>query len=226
MACKCQSKAKAKKCAGCATCKGKKATAARANQAAAAKRLVVFLDRDGVVNEGGRINKASEIKLIKGVAEAIAALKKAGFVVVLTTNQGGLSLNLDGTVRWKQRPFTPEILAEIHAEVARQLGSEAQFDLIKVCPHSVSVTCPCRKPAAGMHTDAAKELNLELSPRSFMVGDKASDIQSGINAGVTPILVLSGTEDETSKCPAGTPVFPSLVEAAQYIIASLKKSEK
>lgn len=198
----------------------KTATRRRPAKKAAALKRVVFLDRDGVINEGGRINKAAQLKVIKGIAQAIIALKKAGFVVVLTTNQGGLSEDLKGNVVWKQRPFTRQDLDDIHAEMHKQLGAGAELDLIMVCPHSVSIKCPCRKPLAGMHKAAAKKLKLELSLRSYMIGDKATDVRAGKNAGVTPILVLTGTTDETDKCPKGTLVFPSLVEAAQYIIAN------
>jgi D-glycero-D-manno-heptose 1,7-bisphosphate phosphatase len=182
------------------------------------KPRCVFLDRDGVVNTGGLIGKAADVHLIDGAAEAIASLKKAGFLVGLVTNQGGLSEDLEGNVRWKQRPLNRELLAEIHAELLRQLGPAAQLDFIEFCPHSVSVSCTCRKPKAGMLLAAAKKHKINLRS-SFMVGDMATDVQAGINAGVTPILVLSGFDpDQKEKCKKGTLTFPSLKEAAQFIL--------
>ena len=72
----------------------------------ASKRSCVFLDRDGVINVGGLINAASDVKLIDGVVEAISSLKEAGFLVGVCTNQGGLSEDFEGNVVWKQRPLT------------------------------------------------------------------------------------------------------------------------
>ncbi|MBS1990103.1 MAG: HAD-IIIA family hydrolase [Cyanobacteria bacterium SZAS LIN-3] len=182
------------------------------------KRACVFLDRDGVINTGGLINSASDLKLIPGAARAIASLKKAGYLVGICTNQGGLSEDFDGNVVWKQRPLNREKLAEIHAELSRQLGAKAQPDFIKICPHAKKIVCTCRKPKGGMLTEAGKEFDVDMS-RSFMVGDMATDVLAGIDAGVAPLFVLSGFEPEQKdKCPAGTLVFPSLKEAAAHII--------
>jgi D-glycero-D-manno-heptose 1,7-bisphosphate phosphatase len=186
--------------------------------ARAGKRRGVFLDRDGVVNQGGLINKVEDLKLIDGSAQAIADLRQAGMVVGLVTNQGGLSEDLEGNVRWKQRPMTREKLADIHAELLRLLGPSAQPDFIEFCPHAKSIVCECRKPKPGMLLRAAQAHNIDLAS-SFMVGDMATDVQAGINAGVTPLLVLSGFEaEQKDKCPPGTLIFPSLKEVARFIL--------
>ena len=186
------------------------------------KRPCVFLDRDGVINAGGLINSPEDLKLIDGAAEAIAALKKAGFVVGICTNQGGLSEDFDGNVVWKQRPLTREKLSAIHAHMLNLLGPDAQPDFIKICPHAKKIVCECRKPKGGMLKEAGKEKNVDMA-KSFMVGDMATDILAGIDAGVTPVFVLSGFEPEQKdKCPAGTLVFPSLKEAAVHIIEAAK----
>lgn len=186
------------------------------------RRRCVFLDRDGVITSGININVADETRLVPGAKEAIAKLKSAGFLVICVTNQGGIGENLDGSVRWKGRPLTREALAAIHVRLAELLGDCAKLDAIKFCPHSKSVVCPCRKPAAGMITEAAAEFDVDLAA-SFMVGDRASDIQAGVNAGTTNILVLTGPDgDQTTEkdgLPAGTKVVPSIVEAADYILS-------
>lgn len=185
----------------------------------APNKIGVFLDRDGVINSGGLINKPEELKLIDGVVEAIASLKQAGFVVGVVTNQGGLSEDLSGNVTWKKAPMNRAALAAIHAEMLRLLGPTAQPDFIKFCPHAKKVNCDCRKPKAGMLRQAAAEFNVDLA-KSYMVGDMATDILAGVSAGATPLFVLTGFEPEQKdKCPPGTLVFPSLREAAAFILS-------
>ncbi len=185
----------------------------------ASKRSCVFLDRDGVINVGGLINAASDVKLIDGVVEAISSLKEAGFLVGVCTNQGGLSEDFEGNVVWKQRPLTRDKLNEIHAELFRLLGDAARPDFVKICPHA-KIDCACRKPKAGMLLSAAAEHNVDLA-RSYMVGDMSTDVFAGINAGVTPVFVMSGHDPaQKDACPAGTLVFPSLKEVAQFLLVS------
>ncbi len=185
-------------------------------------RRCVFVDRDGVVTSALNINVADETALVPGAREAIAMLRAAGFLVILVTNQGGLGENLDGSVRWKNRPLTREALAAIHARLAELLGEDARLDAVKVCPHSKSISCPCRKPSAGMILEAAAEWGIDLSG-SFMIGDRATDVEAGNNAGVTSILVLTGPDGAQTKekdiVGAGTLVLPSLLEAAKHILA-------
>jgi len=187
-----------------------------------AGRRCVFLDRDGVINVGINVTSASDFTLLPGVKEAIVKLKKAGFKVVIATNQGGLGENIDGTIRWRAHPLSRKVLGEIHAKMLELLGSEAAPDAIKICPHSKSVECTCRKPLPGMLNEAAAELNIDLA-RSFMVGDRDTDVGTGIAAGATGILVLTGPEGDKCKdrnrVPEGTKIFPSLVEAADWIVS-------
>src|SRR5579864_888877 len=121
----------------------------------------VFLDRDGVINEGGQINRPEEVRVFPGAAEAIARLREAGFAIVVVTNQGGLGEGFDGRVMWRRAPLNRQDLENIHEELLRQLGPEAEPDLIKVCPHATFLNCNCRKPKAGMLRSAARELDLD-----------------------------------------------------------------
>ncbi len=196
--------------------------AAKTEEAPAAdEERCVFLDRDGVINVGINVTKASDFQLLDGAKDAIARLKKAGFKVIVATNQGGLGEKLDGSIHWPAHPLTREALAEIHARMLELLGDEAKPDAIKVCPHSKSIVCPCRKPLPGMLTEAAKEFKINLA-RSFMVGDRDTDVATGTAAGATGILVLTGPDGAESKdkkrVPAGTPIFASLKEAADWIL--------
>jgi len=153
-------------------------------------RPAVFLDRDGTVNEQmGYINHISRFHLLPGAARAIRMLNEAGTPVVVVSNQSGLARGY----------FPVELLDAVHDTMRRQLADEdAHVDGLYYCPHhpeakeeKYRLSCDCRKPKTGMLELAAREMNLDLS-RSFLVGDRWSDIKCAVNAGCTPILVMTG----------------------------------
>ena len=150
----------------------------------------VFLDRDGTINEQmGYINHLSRFCLLPGVAEAIRALNEHGLPVVVVTNQSGLA-----------RGYFPEsLLDEVHQEMRRLLALEgARIDGLYVCPHHPEAkveqfrsVCNCRKPKTGLLEQAAGELHLDLA-RSYMVGDRWSDLRCGAAVQAKTILVRTG----------------------------------
>jgi D-glycero-D-manno-heptose 1,7-bisphosphate phosphatase len=154
------------------------------------KQPAVFLDRDGTINEQmGYVNHLNRFVLLPGVAQAVRRLNQHGVPVVVVTNQSGLARGY----------FPASLLAAVHAEMIRLLAKEgAHLDGIYVCPHHPEAkvaqyrqACRCRKPQAGLLEQAAVELQLDLA-RSFIVGDRWSDVECGSKAGVTPVLVLTG----------------------------------
>jgi D-glycero-D-manno-heptose 1,7-bisphosphate phosphatase len=150
----------------------------------------VFLDRDGTVNEEvGYLRDLAALKLIPGAAEAIRRLNASGCKVVLVTNQSGVA-----------RGYFPESLVhQAHDLLVAMLGKEgARLDGIYYCPHHPRAgnshytrECDCRKPATGLLDRAATDLNIDLG-RSFMIGDKWSDVELGQRAGCRTILVRTG----------------------------------
>ncbi|NIA05150.1 MAG: D-glycero-beta-D-manno-heptose 1,7-bisphosphate 7-phosphatase [Proteobacteria bacterium] len=153
-------------------------------------RPAVFLDRDGTINEQmGYINHLSRFHLLPGVAEAVRLLNDRQVPVVVVTNQSGLARGY----------FPPELLDEVHEKMAGQLAQKgAHIDGLYICPHHPEAKekqyrqeCCCRKPKTGLLEQAAVEMNLDLK-RSFMVGDRWSDLKCAVRAGATPILVLTG----------------------------------
>ena len=150
----------------------------------------VFLDRDGTINEQmGYINHISRFVLLPGVIQAIRRLNSLQVPVVVVTNQSGLA-----------RGYFPEsFLQTVHEEMRRQLQAEgAHVDGIYVCPHHPEArqerfrqNCTCRKPKTGLLEQAAAELKLDLS-RSYMVGDRWSDLRCGAAAGTATVLVRTG----------------------------------
>lgn len=174
-----------------------------------AKRAV-FLDRDGVINKVVIRDGVScppwsigEFEILPGVREACATLKKAGYILVVASNQPDVGR---GTI--------PQSAVEgINALMLRDLP----IDRVEVCYHPGRglSNCDCRKPKPGMLLRAASELGLDLS-RSWMVGDRPSDIECGHSAGCKTILV-GGSSKET---PSVEPDFKAkdLLEAVTIIL--------
>jgi histidinol-phosphate phosphatase family protein len=152
-------------------------------------RPAVFLDRDGTLIEHvPYLSDPELVRLLPGAAEALKQLRRAGFACVLVTNQSAIGRGM----------LTEDRLAEIHAELYRQLAAAGTtLDGTYYCPNAPTdddrtvVECQDRKPGPGMLRRAAAELNLELGS-SWMVGDLISDVLAGLNAGCRSILVQSG----------------------------------
>jgi len=141
----------------------------------------IFLDRDGVVVRApvveGRpysIGRVDELELESGAFEACAALRDAGFLLVVVTNQPEVAR---GTV-------SRAAVDEIHARLFELLP----LDDIRVCPHDDADGCACRKPKPGMLLDAAREHRIALE-RSFLVGDRWRDVGAGRSAGCTCVFL-------------------------------------
>ena len=148
--------------------------------------VTVFLDRDGTLNhDPGFLNSAAELKLLPGVAAALALLKTAGAKLVVVTNQSGVGRGM----------FTLKDLETIHARLQGLLEQEgAALDAIYFCPHHPDDACLCRKPGRGMIDRAVAELQLDLR-RSYFVGDHLRDLQLARAVGAKPVLVTTGAVD-------------------------------
>lgn len=151
----------------------------------------LFLDRDGVINkESEYVHRTDEFEFIDGVFEACRAAKDLGYKLVIITNQAGIARGL-----YSEADF--HALTEWMLERFSEQG--IAIDGVYFCPHHPTAgvghylrECECRKPQPGLITRAAKELDIDLE-RSALVGDKISDIEAGLRAGVgTCILVRSG----------------------------------
>ena len=154
------------------------------------KNWGVFLDRDGTVTEEvGYVNHPSRLRLIPGAAEGIRMLNGAGVSVILATNQAGVARGY----------FAEGLVKEVMARLNELLKAQgARLDAVYYCPHHPSAgappyraECDCRKPKPGMLLKGALDLGLDLS-RSFVVGDKISDVAFAKAAGARGIMVLTG----------------------------------
>jgi D-glycero-D-manno-heptose 1,7-bisphosphate phosphatase len=176
----------------------------------------VFLDRDGVINRSLRVRgrpiaprSLSEFRLLPGARDAIGALKKKGFRVVVVTNQPDVA---KGKIT----------RAELDA-MNRRLEDELHVDLVKVCMHTQEAGCRCRKPAPGMLLEAGDDLGLALKG-SYMVGDRWRDVEAGRAAGCYTIRIERHWANERpSQADA---IVGSLGAAVRHILHREKRGAK
>lgn len=154
-----------------------------------AKRAV-FIDRDGVIiEERNYAYRTEDLKFIPGSVEGLRALSRSGYRIIIVTNQAGIARGF----------FTEEDYQRFTAHLLGLLKDDGvRIDAVYFCPHhptegigEYKTECECRKPKAGMLKAAAKEHGLDLRS-SWLVGDKASDIKAGKDAGCRAILVKTG----------------------------------
>ncbi len=140
----------------------------------------MFLDRDGtLIYDVGYPRDPRQVQLLPGAGQALKKLKEQGFLLVLVSNQSGIGRGL----------VTAEQAEQVHQEFLSQLERYGvQLDAVYYCPHAPGEQNRCRKPSPAMLLQAAKELDLDLT-RSFMVGDKASDVEAGKRAGCQTVLL-------------------------------------
>jgi len=143
----------------------------------------VFLDRDGTLNtELGYLDDPARLRLLPGAAEAIGLLNRRGILAIVVSNQSGVGRGY----------FTHDAVAAIHERLGDQLeAASVHLDGIYYCPHEPRFGCECRKPNPGMLLRAAADHGIDLR-RSFIVGDKATDLEAGHRAGCRAIGVLTG----------------------------------
>jgi D-glycero-D-manno-heptose 1,7-bisphosphate phosphatase len=171
----------------------------------------VFLDRDGVINanverEGKAVapTKLEDFRLLPGVGEAISALKKAGFKIIVITNQPDLATGRTSKAT----------VDAMHGKIRDELD----VDDIRMCAHLDKDNCHCRKPKPGMLRDAAAEWGIDLSS-SYLVGDRWRDMEAGRAAGCKTLFVDTGYEQEGPMQP--DKIIRSLSEAAAAILESM-----
>lgn len=168
----------------------------------------IFLDRDGTLNiDHGYVHEIDDFQFIAGSIEALQALKKLGYLLVLVTNQSGIARGY----------FTEAQFLTLTEWMDWSLADRGvDLDGIYYCPHhpegvgEFRQDCDCRKPKAGMLLQAIKELNIDPA-QSFMVGDKIEDLQAGIAAKVRSKILVK----------TGKPITKEGEKIADFVIESL-----
>lgn len=171
----------------------------------------IFLDRDGTINvERHYLDDPDQLELLPGAAEGLRAMQLMGFGLVVVTNQSGLARGY----------FDEARLEQIHARLRAMLAQQGvQLNAFYHCPHHPDEGCDCRKPRTGMLHRAAEELGCEPA-LSYVIGDKACDVELGNRAGATTMLVRTGYGARYAR-PPGAPAPDYFVDdlnhAAQLI---------
>jgi len=158
-------------------------------------RPALFLDRDGVINvDHAYVHRKEDFHFVDGIFELVATAKSAGYLVVVVTNQAGI-----GRGYYTEADFH-RLMDWVKEQFALRAGC---IDGIYFCPHhpdhgvgDYRKESSFRKPGPGMLLQAAKDLDIDLA-NSIMVGDKVSDAQAGLAAGVGTLLHL-GAETQQS----------------------------
>jgi D-glycero-D-manno-heptose 1,7-bisphosphate phosphatase len=185
-------------------------------------RPAVFLDRDGTLNvDVGYLHAIDQLELFPWTGDALRLLKRAGYLLVVVSNQAGIA----------QGMIAPGFVEQAHAEMLRRVREAGgDLDALYFCPHhprgaikALAMDCRCRKPLPGMIDDAARDLDIDVA-RSWMVGDKWLDVQLGHAAGARSILVRTGWgTDQERRRPEGQKVeaiCDNLIAAVSVILGA------
>jgi len=171
-------------------------------------KKAVFLDRDGVLSKTILKNgksfapkKLKDFKLFSDSTRSVKKLKSAGFMVFVVSNQPDVGKKL----------ISKNILNKMHTK----LKKKTNVDKIYFCSHRQDQNCYCRKPNPGMIFDAAKKYNIDLK-NSFMVGDRASDIEAGHRAKCRTIFLNKNYQEKAPIKQEAT--FKNLISATNYIL--------
>jgi len=171
-----------------------------------AKSHAVFVDRDGtIMHDADYCSRPDQVRVFNGTSTALRRLKKAGYKIIVITNQSGIGRGF----------FTEKDYRAVEAEVERQIGKNL-IDATYFCPDAPGQPSKCRKPAPGMLLQAAHEHDVDLA-RSFLIGDKEIDAQCAHNANVRAIRVRTGFDKMTDGSCADW-VAEDLPAAAEIIL--------
>jgi len=168
----------------------------------------IFLDRDGtLMRDVDYCGDPGQVEVFPEAASALRQLKKSGYKLIIITNQSGIGRGY----------FTENDYRAVEREFLRQLG-EGLIDGSYHCTDLPRMNSPRRKPAPGMILEARRDHRLDLA-RSYMIGDKTSDIECGQSAGVRTILVQTGYGAHQTDCPANC-TARDLPHAAEIILGA------
>lgn len=175
------------------------------------KRPAVFLDRDGtLIEEVNYLSRVEDLRFFPYTASSVKLLKDNGFLVIVVTNQSGVGRGV----------YSENDMHAIHDAIQAEVSGSV--DAFYFCPHLPCDGCKCRKPGTGMIESASNDFDIDLE-RSWIVGDKKIDVETGFRANLSTILVLTGygqLHQATLEQPP-TLISADLGAAALGIISSL-----
>lgn len=167
----------------------------------------VFIDRDGtLIEEVNFLSRLEDLRFFPFTDEAIRLLKENGFLIIVVTNQSGIGRKI----------FEESAMHEIHEKIQEELTEK--LDQFYFCPHLPDAGCACRKPKLGMIETACTNFSVDLE-NSWIIGDKAIDVETGFNAGIKTALVLTGYGRKAIEALKRKPdvIAENLLEAVKLI---------
>ena len=190
------------------------------------KNRAVFLDRDGtLVEERGHISSIKQVKFIRGAFAALRRLHRLGLKLVIVSNQSGIARGI----------LTEAQVEMVNRYILEELKKRRiRIDDLRYCPHHpqrgtgrFTRRCSCRKPSDGMIQKARKRLNVDTH-KSYVMGDKLTDIEMGRKVKSKTILVLTGFGREElarQKGRFGKPdkLAEDIADAVKWIARDFKK---
>ncbi len=176
---------------------------------------LITLDRDGTINQDSDnyIKSPDEWIALPGSAEAIGRLTRAGYRVVVATNQSGIARGL----------YDMDMLNRIHIKMSNAVRDHGgEIDGIFFCPHGPDDGCDCRKPKPGLFTEIAARLKTNLNS-VYAVGDSERDVVAAREGGAVPVMVRTGKGERTLENPEkenleGVPVFDDLAAFTESLL--------
>ena len=178
------------------------------------KQNAIFLDRDGtLLKEVNFLSRVEDIEIFDFTASALRALKDAGYLLIVVTNQSGIGREI----------YTEADMHAIHDSM--QTSFDGIIDAFYFCPHLPTDGCNCRKPGTGMFEVAASQFEIDFNG-SWMIGDKQIDVEAGQNAGLRTALVLTGYGNEHQHSLQVEPtIIPEHFGCAATIILEQNKDQ-
>ena len=189
---------------------------AASNSARWRRERAVFLDRDDtIIRDVGYLRDPRGLEFLPGAIQALRMLQEKRMALILISNQAGVGR---GWLRGSD-------LERVHARLIKLLGQRGiALQSAYYCPHAPWEGCTCRKPRPGLLCRAAREHGLDPT-RSFMVGDKLSDVAAGRRAGCRTVLLGPAPALGTTLAPGPDEVpdqvAPNLLAAAHWIVAQI-----
>jgi D-glycero-D-manno-heptose 1,7-bisphosphate phosphatase len=167
----------------------------------------IFLDRDGtLMRDVDYCSKAEDVELLEGVRKLLPKLKAAGFKLIIVTNQSGIGRGY----------FTEGDFWSVQHELEKQLGPGV-IDATYFCADTPQNASDRRKPNPGMLLEAAREWGIDLQ-QSYMVGDKVSDTDAGIRAGVRATILYGSDNGRAQAESDATFVAKNFNEVVEFIL--------
>ena len=182
-------------------------------------KRAVFFDRDGTLNEEKDYLASPEgLTMLDGAVDAVKTVNAAALMAVVITNQSGVGRGYFG------HDDVEAVNGRLRALVGEGGGT---IDGVYYCPHLPDAGCPCRKPATGLIREASGDLGIDPT-RSYVVGDKASDIEMARACGAKGVLVLTGYGKEQRELLTAPPdyIARDVLKAARWIVEDVKSGNE